>query len=133
MPTVLRTFPEISRVGHQETGWSAPIPAAIRFLDLKGVAADAVWEDLGNAMVVTIFVSPDGTDETAIEVLRYDWNGGTHQTKPIPPGTIVPNTPDITFGPMEQDGGPHYIGFRVKVAVDIPVAMVFGATVTALP
>jgi hypothetical protein len=136
MPTVLRTFAELARVGHQETAWSAPIPETIQHLHVESVAADAVHEDLGNSMDFRIFVSPDGEDLNPLnkEVFLERWKGGTHQTKPNPPGTFVVNKLDITFGPMS---GPNaevdYVGWHVKIVVDIPVEMVIGGTVTSLP
>ena len=125
MPTVLRSFPEISRVGHQETGWSAPIPASIHSLRLEGVASDAVFSDLTKSMDIVILLSPDGTDATQQEAYREHWTGGTHGNKT---GGMDPNRIDVGFGPLEQ-----YVGWRVKLSVDIPVAMVLGATVTSLP
>lgn len=128
MPTVLRTFPEISRVGHQETLWSAPIPSTIEFLLLESLAQDVVLLNPLFSADIVVYVSPDGTDATQQEIQRYHWYGGDHATKPDPPGTRLPNDFNIEFGPLTK-----YVGWRVKLSADIPVAMVIGARVTSLP
>ena len=127
MSTVLRQFPEISRQGHQETAYSPAIPANIQFINLVGIAADAVLSNTSNSIAFAITVSPDGTDGNPGNVLIYNdpWQGGVHHDKT---GVDVPNLVNITFGPLTQ-----YVGYRLKIAVDIPVAMVIGATVTSLP
>lgn len=128
MPTVLRTFPAIARVGHQETLWStAGLPAGITSLQLQGVAADAVLSDPANAIDFVLSVSPDGTDANPLNkvVAREPWHGGTHPNHQL---VIVPNPIDVAFGPLDQ-----FVGWKVKLAVDIPVAMVVGAIVQALP
>lgn len=128
MPTVLRTFPEISRVGHQETPWSAAgLPVGITSLQLQGVASQAVLSNTANSIDFVLSVSPDGTDANPLNTVinREPWHGGVH---PNHQGVTIPNIIDVAFGPLDQ-----YIGWKVKLAVDIPVAMVVGAVVQALP
>lgn len=129
MPTLLRSFPEVSRQGHQTTGWSAAIPATIRFLQLQGQASNAVLSDPANAITFTISVSPDGTDATAQIVNIEPWTGGmflNHQN------ALVAKVIDVTFGPLDR-----FIGWRVKLEADINLAsgvpIVVGGTVTSLP
>lgn len=133
MPTQLRSFPEVSRQGHLETQWSAAIPANIRYLQVVGVASDAVLSDPANAVTLTVYVSPDGTDQNQQIVNIEPWVGGTHVNHS---GQTVPNVLDVTFGPLTQ-----FVGWRCKLAADINnaannnsgAAMVVGGSVTSLP
>jgi len=80
MPTVLRSFPEVSRSGTQQTGY-VQLPVGILSIHLQGQAALDVLSDPANEIEFTVLASPTGSDADARILTIEPWHGGTESDR----------------------------------------------------
>jgi hypothetical protein len=125
MPTTLRSFPEQSRTGTQQTPYRA-VPEQFDYLQLTLQGQDAELSDESNQIVIDVLVSPDGQNATAIVIQRYIWFGGMYTPKGG--GNPIPKSVDLTFGPFTR-----WIGHEVSIRAAFNRPITVGATLTGLP
>lgn len=125
MPTTLRSFPQISRSGTQQTPY-AQLPSHFEGIHLTGQASAATLSNAANEILFVVLASPTGSDADAVVIGSEQWFGGTRINKNT--GLTEPNPIDVAFG---LDG--RQLDSQIALKATFSQPMTVGALLEGLP